>query len=144
MSGSGSKQAAPPFSVPTAVRRSVIALFAMTCLTPGSASAADPGADNLHDLFAGLRRCLRPIPAPAGSQLTIRFSLKRDGSLLGRAKITFAALPKDAAARQDFVAGVAAALGRCLPIHVTAGLGGAIAGRPLTLRFVVQAPSTDT
>lgn len=76
--------------------------------------------------------------------MTIRFSLKRDGSLLGRPKITFAALPRETKARQDFVAGVAGALGRCLPIHITDGLGGAVAGRPLTLRFVVEAPSTDT
>lgn len=109
------------------------------------AGAADAGADNLHDLFLRLRQCLRPATgAPPGSQITIRFSLKRDGSLLGRPKITFAALPRDTKARQDFVAGVAGALGRCLPIHLTDGLGGAVAGRPLTLRFIVEAPSTDT
>lgn len=130
-------------SWPLHVRLTTAAIGLSAIVVAPDARAADAGADNLHDLFARLQTCLRPVPSPSGSQITIRFSLKRDGSLLGRPKITFAALPRDKVAGRDFVAAVAGALSRCLPIHITDGLGGAIAGRPLTLRFVVVAPSTD-
>jgi hypothetical protein len=75
--------------------------------------------------------------------MTIRFSLKRDGSLFGQPKITFAKWAGDAVDQRAFLQGMAEALGHCLPAPITNGLGGAIAGQPLSLRFILGPPAKD-
>ena len=116
--------------------------FAVVPVSDGR--AADKPADSLNQLFGRLRQCMRTAAGPPGAQITIRFSLKRDGSLLGRPKVTFSVLPRDDARRRAFVAAVAGAFAGCVPVPITGGLGGAIAGRPMTFRVVVTAPTTGT
>lgn len=99
---------------------------------------AEP-ANTLSELWRALGACtvVRDAPAAAaGSEVTVLFSLKRDGSLLGKPQITHSRLLGDAAAQQAFMAGALTAVARCLPLPVTDGLGGAIAGRPFRLRLV--------
>jgi len=107
------------------------------------AQAAGAPANTLRDLSAALHRCLVIPPGPAGSTLTIRFSLRRDGAVLGKPQITFAKLTGDAAEQRRFADAVAAAFDRCLPVAITDGLGGAIAGRPLSIRFVIRPRETN-
>ena len=66
---------------------------------------------------------------PAGSQLTIMFMMKRDGSIFGKPRITYSHVEGDEEARQRFVDDVERAVMACLPFRVTPALGGAIAGR---------------
>jgi hypothetical protein len=113
------------------------AALGLAALLAPAASAQPAPANSLRELFAQLDRCLvAPAGAP-GSEITIVFSLRRDGALLGRPRISFARLSGDAAAQRRFTDGLAAAFDRCLPAAITDALGGAIAGRPLSLRFVV-------
>jgi hypothetical protein len=114
------------------------------CCAPAIAAAAD--ANTLRELFAELDRCLDAvqIKGVAGSQMTIVFSLRRDGSLLGRPRISFSRLPGESAEQHEFARGIAAAFARCLPISITDSLGGAIAGRPMSLRFVIRPRETGT
>lgn len=95
-------------------------------------------AATLNALFAYLSHCLRDVAGPPGAQLTIAFALKRDGSLLGAPHVAFLRAQRDSdrALMLDRVAGKFAA---CLPAPITDGLGGAIAGRRLTLRVATPA-----
>jgi hypothetical protein len=121
-----------------------IAMAASLALVPLGPAKAAP-ADTLRDLFKALNECLLKAPAGiVGSEITIVFSLKRDGSLLGKPRISHARLLGDVDAQRSFAAGALAAFGRCLPLSVTNGLGSAIAGRPLSARVVSRAHETDT
>ena len=109
--------------------------------TPGL--AAD--ANTLRQLYEALNNCLSAasIRGAPGSELTIVFSLRRDGSLLGAPRISFWGLKGTTSEQRDFAKQVANAFDKCLPIPITAALGGAIAGRPLSMRFVVRPPQTN-
>src|SRR5271166_2275737 len=127
---------------PFARRQTLGAILAFAlALTPSEALPAP--ADTLHELFAQLDECLtsRSVRGAAGSELTVVFSLRRDGSLLGKPRITFAQLSGSPAAQRAFAQGIASAFEHCLPARITDGLGGAIAGRPLSMRFVIRAPA---
>ncbi|MBB4196652.1 hypothetical protein CCR94_20315 [Rhodoblastus sphagnicola] len=123
------------FAVP--VRASLAAGVLLAACFSWPAVAAP--AQTLNELFAQFRACLKsPAETPEG-EITLRFSLRRDGALIGRPHITFARLPADDAKKRAALEAVAAALDRCLPAHITDSLGGAVAGRPLTLRLISRA-----
>ena len=95
-------------------------------------------ADTLADLYPRLAACWR-APADLGaSAITLRFALRRDGSLQGTPRITFTRVPPRR--RDALVAETLSSLTRCTPARLTAGLGGAVAGRPIALRFVYPGP----
>src|SRR3984885_15610512 len=53
----------------------------------------DHDLDSIADLFAELRSCWSPPPADSaqsGMQMTVRFSFKRDGGMIGAPRMTFA------------------------------------------------------
>jgi hypothetical protein len=132
---------------PAPRRRRILAAVALAATFAAFAFPSEAGAapaDALRDLFAALRRCLVIPAAPVGSELTIRFSLRRDGALLGKPQITFAKLSGGAAEQRRFAEAVGAAFDRCLPAAITAALGGAIAGRPLFITFLVQPRQAKT
>src|SRR5262249_31373965 len=95
--------------------------------------------DTIHDMFDALRRCwVAPAPAlaRAGMQMSVRLSFKRTGELMGPPRLTYVspeALPEQ---RDTYRKVIDAALDRCTPMPFTKGLGGAIAGRPVAIRFV--------
>lgn len=103
----------------------------------GSAALASP-ANTLDDLWKALGACARSAkvaPEAAGSEVTVLFTLKRDGSLQGKPRITYARLLGDSVDQQAFVAASLSAIAACFPLPMTAGLGGAIAGRPIRFRL---------
>ena len=115
-----------------------MALFAIAA-SPAVAQDAAP-ANTLHDLGARLEACLKTGHSrdglADGSEVTVVFALKRDGSLLGRPRITHSGLVGAIDDQKLFLAAVISAIDGCLPLAVTPGLGGAIAGRPIALRVV--------
>lgn len=99
----------------------------------------DHDLDNLQDLFASLRACWSPPPADAarqGMQMSVRFSLRRDGSIIGTPRLTFATPDTAPSVRDTYKQAIASSLGSCAPLAFTKGLGGAIAGRPIMIRYV--------
>lgn len=126
----------PPLSLPTTLRGTV--------QVPAERDDEGKPADTLKVLYARLASCWRP---PAGlarlerTEVTARFALRRDGSVIGEPRITFATQPTDSRAFQLLAEAARDAIRRCTPAHVTPGLGGAIAGRPIALRFVYQGPT---
>jgi hypothetical protein len=108
------------------------------------AQSSPAPANTLQELYAQLDHCLVVPKGVPGSQITVVFSLKRDGSLLGQPRISFSKLPGTDVEKSAFVEGVASAFDKCLPASITDALGGAIAGQPISMRFVVRARETNT
>ncbi len=120
-----------PLSLPQTLRATIVVPL-----------AAEPAsrADTLAELFPVLAACWRPPAALENAsdvEITARLSLRRDGSLLGPPRITYArgVGPKT---RPTLVHATIDGLTRCLPARITPGLGRAIAGRPVALRFVYR------
>jgi hypothetical protein len=107
--------------------------LALAALFPVPAPAAP--ANTLNELWAELGSCLRSTGANEGVELTIVFSIKRSGALLGKPRIAYAKLPGDPDAQRRIAESVALAMDHCLPLSITDALGGAIAGRPMAIRL---------
>jgi hypothetical protein len=121
---------------------------ALRILCCGLAVAAGPGLasaepakvlNTIQDLFDAFGSCwqLPPIDrSRPGTEITIRFSLDRAGEILGEPRFTYSTpnLPRDV--KSAYQHAVADALRRCTPFRLSAGLAGAIAGRPIATRFI--------
>ena len=93
----------------------------------------------IREMFAALRACWVPPPrdeARHGMEYTVRFALKRDGEIIAPPRVTYSSHDAPAAVRDLYRDAVNAALSRCTPLHFSKGMGGAIAGRPIAIRFV--------
>ncbi len=112
----------------------LIASAAAVVLAPLPASAAP--ANTLRELSAELDACALQRGIEANSELTIVFMLNRRGEVIGKPRISHSKLPDDPDARGRIVAEVARAIDQCLPLPITDGLGGAIAGRPIAIRLM--------
>jgi hypothetical protein len=99
----------------------------------------DHDLDTIGDLFAALRSCWSPPPADAareGMQMTVRFSFKRSGEIIAAPRMTFATAGMSADIRDTYLKAINASLDACMPLKLTGGLGGALAGRPIAIRYV--------
>jgi hypothetical protein len=95
--------------------------------------------DTIGDLFSALRSCWSPPPADSahqGMQMTVRFSFKRSGEIIGTPRLTFATAGVTADTRAAYLKAIDASLAGCGPLKFTGGLGGALAGRPIAIRYV--------
>ena len=99
----------------------------------------DHDLDNIGDLFAALRSCWTPPSAEAakeGMQITVRFSFKRSGDMIGPPRMTFATEGAPADVRNTYLKAINASLDACVPLKFTGALGDALAGRPIAIRYV--------
>ncbi|MGA7810164.1 hypothetical protein [Bradyrhizobium sp.] len=95
--------------------------------------------DTIGDLFAELRSCWSPPPpdiARQGMQMSVRFSFKRSGEMIGHPRLTFATSGVPADTRETYLKAINSSLDACIPMKFTDGLGGALAGRPIAIRYV--------
>src|SRR5450432_2386553 len=95
--------------------------------------------DTIGDLFAALRSCWTPPPADTGRegmQMSVRFSFKRSGEIIGAPRMTYATEGVSADTRATYLKAINASLDACVPLKFTGGLGGALAGRPIAIRYV--------
>jgi hypothetical protein len=110
----------------------------------GASSADSAPANSWRELYTAVGKCIQTPTSAIGSEITVVFSIKRDGSLLGKPRISYAKLLGDTNTQKRFVADIFAALGKCFPLNITKGLGGAVAGRPLSFRIVARPPEIST
>src|SRR3979490_2764640 len=99
----------------------------------------DHDLDSIGDLFAALRSCWSPPPtdtAREGMQMSVRFSFKRSGEIIAAPRLTYATAGVSADTRTIYLKGINASLDACEPLKFTSGLGGALAGRPIAIRYV--------
>ena len=103
--------------------------------------------DSISAMFAALRACWVPPPkdeARPGMEYTIRFAFKRDGEIVAPPRVTYASHDAPAGVRDIYRDAVNAALKRCTPLRFSDGMGGAVAGRPIAIRFVDNRIVDDT
>jgi hypothetical protein len=95
--------------------------------------------DTIQELFGALEACWIPPPlgqSRPGTEITIRFSLNRAGEIIGEPRFTYSTRDLPSEVKTAYQRAVAAMLSRCTPLPLSAGLGGAIAGRPISTRFI--------
>jgi len=99
----------------------------------------DHDLNTIGDLFSALRSCWTPPPADAarqGMQMSVRFSFKRSGEIIAAPRMTYATAGAAADVRAAYLKAINASLGACVPLKLTSDLGGALAGRPIAIRYV--------
>ena len=102
-------------------------------------TAEEHPLDSIREIFAALRACWVPPPkveARHGMEYTIRFAFRRDGEIVAPPRVTYASHDAPADVRDIYRDAVDAAIKRCTPLHFSDGMGGAVAGRPIAIRFV--------
>jgi hypothetical protein len=105
----------------------------------GDTNTDEQKLDSIGAMYAALRACWVPPPKDAarhGMQYTVRFAFKRDGEIGAPPRVTYASHDAPADVRDTYRDAVNAALQRCTPLHFSDGMGGAVAGRPIAIRFV--------
>jgi hypothetical protein len=99
----------------------------------------DHDLDTIGDLFAALRSCWSPPPADdarEGMQMSVLFSFKRSGEVIAPPRVTYATRNVPQQTRDTYRKAITASLDACVPLKFTGGLGGALAGRPIMIRYV--------
>jgi hypothetical protein len=69
-------------------------------------------------------------------QITVRFSFNRSGGIIGAPRMTFATAGAPADVRAAYLKAINTSLNACAPLKFSSGLGGALAGRPIAIRYV--------
>jgi hypothetical protein len=115
-----------------------ICLAAAGSLGPERTVAQEDGVPNIKAMFARLKQCWQSPSLPTGNpgmEITVQFTFKRDGNLLGHPRITYETRSATDEERIIYRTAMMETLQRCVPMPFTDGMGNAIAGRPLTIRF---------
>jgi hypothetical protein len=99
----------------------------------------DHDLNTIGDLFTALRACWSPPRADAargGMQISVLFSFKSSGVMIAPPRVTYATRDAGAELRNSYLSAVKSSLDDCLPLTFTPSLAGAIAGRPIMIRYV--------
>jgi hypothetical protein len=112
---------------------------------PPSAVAPRPGKrklNSIREVLGALRSCFAEAVAPdteMGLAATIRFSFTHSGDILGEPRFTYVQSGIPAEMKHNFEQAIGHALIACAPLPFTDSLGGALAGRPFSIRVVKPA-----
>lgn len=104
--------------------------------------STDP-VNTIKEMSDAIYACWKPPPGTAGMSLTLRFSLRRNGTLIGQPRATYSDLGTDPLLSRAFVASILKALDEALPLPFSDSMGGAIAGRMLAPRFTAALGSAS-
>lgn len=102
--------------------------------------------NSLRELFAALEMCWEPPPLEEsipGMQMSVRFSFKRTGELMAPPRVTYTESKADAQTRRAYGRAIDATLERCTPMPFSDQMGAAIAGRPISVRFIDNRSGSD-
>lgn len=114
-------------------------LLAISALTARTQVRAEEAQTNtLQEIFENLKHCWKPPklpPSHAGMEVTVLVSFTRSGEILGHPRITYESPDATDDDRLQYRIAVMNTLEACTPMPFTDGLGNAVAGRPLTVRF---------
>lgn len=130
--------------MPSASSASVAPCAGRACLRGGlsltidsNEATAAPGAaiDSMQALKAALRACWTPEQR-RDVQMSLRFGFRRSGELIGAPFVTYTSPGVNARARRDYRRAITSALDRCAPLKFSPQFASAIAGQPISVRFV--------
>lgn len=91
--------------------------------------------ETMDDVGAALEACWTPPAGTGNGSVTLSFSFKRDGSLIGPPRPTAIDVEGDEQARKAFVDAAIAAVQGCVPLEIAPALAGTIAGTVYTMEF---------
>ncbi|RWM11764.1 MAG: hypothetical protein EOR72_22750 [Mesorhizobium sp.] len=97
-------------------------------------SSAAP-LNSMNEVGAAMQACWTPPAKSENSSVTLSFSFKRDGTLIGPPKTTAIHVVGGDKARQAYVDAAIKALNDCLPLSFSPALAQSIAGNVFTLQF---------
>lgn len=109
--------------------------FALAISLIATPSAMAGPLNTMEDVGKAIQACWT---APEGSQkstVTLRFSFKRDGSLIGPPRAAAIATQGNDQARKSFVTAAVDAVTHCTPLTFTPELAQGIAGQVFTMQF---------
>ena len=103
-------------------------------LAAASTSIAAP-VGNSDEVGAAVMACWSPPADSDGSFVTLKFSFKRDGTLIGPPQPSEIKVAGDDQARQQFVEAAIAAIEQCLPLQFSPSFAAGVGGQVFTLTF---------
>ncbi|TKT74706.1 hypothetical protein [Aquamicrobium sp. LC103] len=108
------------------------ALLALSlCASP---SIADP-LKNMGEVGDAIRTCWKAPADPKGASVTLSFSLRRDGSLIGQPRPTSIDVPGNDEEKRKFVDAAVAALRDCTPLEFAPDFAEGVGGQVFTMQF---------
>ena len=116
-----------------AVRNLTRIVFYCALLMPLAANA-DPLV-TMDEVGAAIMSCWNPPVGVEKSTVTLVFSFKSDGSLVGPPTSTFVNVAGDDQIRQHFIAAAVDAVDQCTPVELSPTLAEGIGGSPFTMQF---------
>ena len=113
--------------------------LALPGLTPALASEQTCGKSDpiysTREIGSALLACWS---RPAGADdmgVTLRFALRRDGTVIAMPRVTFRTPGGDRVIKEAFVSSALETVDKALPLKIAPELGEVIAGKPLTVVF---------
>jgi hypothetical protein len=114
-----------------------LATCAISLILGVSSSTAAP-LNTMDEVGAAIRACWNAPAGSKGSFVTLSFSFKRDGTLIGPPRATDITVAGDDAAKKQFVDAAIAAVEQCVPLDFAPALAAGIGGQVFTLQFASQ------
>ncbi len=125
------------------MRRSVVlSAFAILSASPAS---ADPLA-TMDQVGQAILACWQPPAGITKSAVTLSFSFKRDGTLIGPPMSTAVDVSGDENARRQFVDAAISAVEHCTPMDFSPALAEGIGGQVFTMQLTTadRAPAVNS
>ena len=119
-------------------RNQAIWIAAVVLLLSSPYARAEPEQVNtIREVFARLLSCWQPPPVSQANpiDITVVVSFNRAGEILGHPRITYESEHASDTDRLQYRIAMMEALQRCTPMPFTESMAGAVAGRPLAVRF---------
>jgi len=108
------------------LRLTIVSTDENTAADQAGGAADDQPLNSIREMFTALRACWLPPPkdeAHHGMEYTIRFALKRDGTMIAVPRRTYSSHDIPDGTRDVYRDAIDAALKRCIPLHFSAGMG---------------------
>ena len=102
-------------------------------LCDGTASSAET-LKTMDDVGRAINDCWKP-PSGVDGTVTLSFSFKRDGSLIGKPRTTAIDVNGDEKNRDQFIGAAIEAVQNCTPLSLSPALADGIGGQVFTMPF---------
>ena len=107
-------------------------------LVVGVPSAISAPLNTMDEVGTAIRACWTPPADSKDSFVTLSFSFKRDGTLIGPPRPSGISVAGDADARKKFVDAAIAAVTQCAPLEFAPALAAGMGGQVFTMQFTAE------